>query len=205
MAEFDVRLTSDDKLILFHDSTYMGQKLSRTSFDEMNSLIAVTTLEELFVWFSEIDNFKLNLEIKSREYFNFKLEKAVLDLINKYNLADRILISSFNFFTLLKIRFFNPNIRRALLISFENFSFASFSKVFWIVSFLSKPHYLNLRYEDFDVHNNYFYKLARKIPIVLWTVNDLNFVKKYCLNIDGIISDSIKKDDLRGFHNAIQN
>lgn len=188
MTEFDVRLTQDNVVVLFHDSSYKNQYLSNITFKQLNDLILTTTLEELFDWFLTTQNFKLNIEIKNRSFLNYKLEKTVSDLIKNYKLEDRVLVSSFNFVTLIKMRLFSPRVYRAFLLSFERHKEVQFKMLFWLIKLLCYPQMLNLRYNDLTV---YFKKLAKNIPIVLWTVNDVVFVKENKDYIHGIISDSI--------------
>lgn len=199
MAEFDVRLTSDEVVILFHDNHFKNNIINLTPYPVLISQIKITTLEELFSWFEKIENFKLNIEIKSRNIFNYRLEKNVTHLIKKYKIEERVLVSSFNPFSLFKIRLFCPQIRRAILLTFEKDHGNNIFTRTLFFNFLCRPHMLNIRYEDFSVR---FKKLAKKIPIVLWTVNDLLFYKKNINEIHGIISDTITPDDLADFKGA---
>lgn len=199
MAEFDVRLTADRICILFHDSYLGNKKIRRTTLKELRSQIAVSTLEEVFVWFVETKNFKLNIEIKSRDIFNFGLEKKIAGLISLFKIEDRVLISSFNPFSLYKIRLFCPDVFRAILLTLENDHGNNIFTRSLSLNYLCRPHILNLRYSDYSEK---FKELAKTVPVVLWTVNDLSYFKKIAFEIHGIISDVITPEDLKEVDNA---
>lgn len=193
MAEFDVRLTSDNVCILFHDNSFNGKPVNQTTFLELNTHTEITKFEDLLIWFSGTREFKLNVEIKSRDLYNFELEKIVAHLISKYVLEKRIIISSFNPFTLFKIRLFCPQVYRAILVTMASEGGNNFFTRQLIFNFLCRPHAVHLRFNDFS---DQFQRLAKKIPVVLWTVNDLSEYKKVREQVHGIISDDITPTEL---------
>lgn len=199
MAEFDVRLTFDDVVILFHDNHFKNKIINRTSYQELNSLTSITTLEELMIWFAKAENFKLNIEIKSRDILNYKLEMKVCEIIKKFNVENRVLVSSFNPLSLFKIRIFCSSVRRALLLTFKKEGGNNIFIKSLVFNILCRPHMLNLRYEDYSKR---FRKIAKKVPVVLWTVNDLDIYKKFKNEIHGIISDTIIPSDMKEVHHA---
>ena len=56
------------------------------------------------------------------------------------------------------------------------------------MNFLCRPHVLHLRYNDYS---DAFKKISLKVPIVLWTVNEIGLFEKLKNEIHGIISDEI--------------
>ncbi len=194
MAEFDIRMTSDGVIILFHDMQFQNKIVSQTSFQELNSVITLTPLEDLFRWFVKTEKFKLNIEVKSRDIIKVQFEKKIAELIEKYNIEDRVLVSSFNPLSLFKMSLFSPKLRRALLLTFEKEHGNNIIIKSLIFNFLCRPHILNLRSEDYSAK---FRKLTEKIPIVLWTVNNLEIYNKNKDEIHGIISDSITPSDFK--------
>jgi glycerophosphoryl diester phosphodiesterase len=194
ISEFDVRMTADFQVILFHDDRFENYIIAKTDFATLNRLTPVTPLEELFKWLVTVTDFKLNIEIKSREIIASKLERKVCELIRKYKVEDRVLVSSFNPLTLYRVRRYSPKVYRALLLTFERDHGNNFVIKSRVMNYLCRPHMLNLRYNDFS---NRFKKIAKKIPVVLWTVNDVSFFKKHSTEIHGIISDKITPKDLK--------
>ena len=199
MAEFDVRLTADKICILFHDSSLNGKKIKETSLETLRTQVAISTLEELFVWFSSIKNFKLNIEIKSRDILDYELEKEVVRLIRKYSLEKRVLVSSFNPFTLYKIRIFCPAVYRAILLTMGEDHGNNFFTRSLLLNFLCRPHMLNLRFSDYSEK---FRLLNQTVPVVLWTVNDLAFFRAVESEVFGLISDEITPAKLKVVHDA---
>lgn len=206
MAEFDVRLTSDQVAVLFHDEKYQDLSLFRSTYDNFKTAIAkefpeLSCLEDVFIWMkteiqkAKLFDFKLNIEIKSNKIFESRLEDQILKLIEKHDLIDRILISSFNPFTLFRVRKFDSRIWRALLITHSEESNFLLNKM--LFNFLAKPDVLHIRWIDLDA--KILKKVAGRVPVVLWTVNSLADIEKFTGKIHGIISDQITPQEFQDF------
>ncbi len=100
----------------------------------------------------------------------------------------------FNPLSLVKMRFFCSDVYRALLITLDSRGGRTYVRSSTLINFLCKPQMLNLRYQDFT---DFFIKLSEKLPVVLWTVNDVSIYTKYDTIISGIISDSITPAQLK--------
>ncbi|MGI6669882.1 MAG: glycerophosphodiester phosphodiesterase [Acetivibrionales bacterium] len=129
--ELDVHLSSDGRPVVIHD-----EKVDRTSngtgyvrdmaFNELKELdfgswfsaeykdTRIPGLEEVLELVAEWDGI-LNIEIKNGPVFYPGIERAVLDAVEKYDLARRTIISSFNHYSLVEIRRINPVIKTAPL------------------------------------------------------------------------------------------
>lgn len=191
MVEFDVRLTQDKVAILFHDEQYLNKKINLYLYSELRELVELTKLEDILRWLVEQNNlnFKLNIEIKSNVVFDNFLESIVVGLAQKYNVQRQVLISSFNPFSLMRVRFLDKEIFRALLLTFENTKGNYWFLKFRVFNFLAFPHVLNLRYQDWI--DKKMSILLKDIPIVLWTLNDKKLNEQLGSEIHGIISDKI--------------
>lgn len=195
MTEFDIRMTSDNVIILHHDSRINGVSVRKMSYSEVQQMSTVSTLTEVLKWFQKTDqNYKLNIEIKSSLFLNPKFEFKLSRLIHKFKVQDRVLVSSFNFMSLLKMRLFSPQIKRAWLVSLEKHSEKQFQLFYHVVKVISAPNCLNLRYQDLSESIK---KISMKLPIVLWTVNDLEVFYQNKNFVRGIISDTILPQDLK--------
>ena len=117
--ELDVQLTKDGELVIIHDETidrttdgkgyvidYTYEELSK--FDasyiyrgkvEFNK---IPTLKEYFELVKDLD-FITNIELKTgiNEYLG--IEEKVYKLIKEYQLEEKVIISSFNHFSILRI------------------------------------------------------------------------------------------------------
>lgn len=199
MVEFDVRLTADKVCILFHDNNLKEMKIKTSTLQSLRNNLTISTLEEVFEWFSSVKKFKLNIEIKSREIIDGALETEVVRLIRKFNLEKRVMVSSFNPFTLYKIRTLCPTVYRAILLTLSEEHGNNFFIRSLLLNFLCRPHMLNLRFSDYAEK---YQLLAQKVPVVLWTVNDLAFYRAVETKVHGIISDEITPDNLKVVHDA---
>jgi len=198
MSEFDIRITKDSEVILFHDDFIGSKKVSDMTLAEVNKHHKVESFEAALKWFSSLakGSYYLNIEIKSKFVRNRRLEKKVLDLILKYKVQDCVLISSFNPFSLYFFRRNYPSILRALLLTYNNDGGNNFIVKSQVLNVLAQPHFLHLD-EKYWSHKRYKALLKLGIPVVLWTCNDLEKVKKYfSQGIYGVISDTLKPADV---------
>lgn len=110
--EIDVHKTKDNKLVVIHDEdierTFKGKGLvkdftleelkefkCRNKNFEDNLECRIPTLEEVLD-LVKASNIILNIELKTDEIHYNGIEKDVIELVNKYELKDRIILSSFN-------------------------------------------------------------------------------------------------------------
>lgn len=119
--ETDVQLTKDNIPVIIHDETidrttngsgfvkdYIFNEIQR--FKTINGE-KIPRLEDLLEIFKKSNLKVLNLELKN-SIINYEgLEKIVLDLVKKYNIEDKVIISSFNHYSLLKVKELNPKIK----------------------------------------------------------------------------------------------
>ncbi|MDG5787128.1 glycerophosphodiester phosphodiesterase [Evansella sp. AB-P1] len=129
--EFDVQLTKDQIPVVIHDETVDRTTNSEGwikdfTYDELKTLDAgswyssefkqstIPTLVELLDWASD-NSLLLNLELKNGVVRYPGMEKIVLDLISKYKLKDRTIISSFNHYSLVEVHRIDPTIETAIL------------------------------------------------------------------------------------------
>lgn len=133
--ELDVQMSKDGHLIIIHD-----EQINRTT--DGSGYVKDLTLAELIgfdagSWFSpdfngegipqlhlvlewlaeEGNELTLNIELKNDIITYDGMERKVLDLINQYELQDRVIISSFNANSLKKVKQLNPHIAIGYLIA----------------------------------------------------------------------------------------
>lgn len=129
--ETDIQMTKDGVLVLIHDErvdrttdgtgyvkdyTYKELlKLDAGSYvsEEFKGL-KVPTLEEL-LQFASHNELKLDLELKSNIILYDGIEEKTVDLINKYNMNHRVTVSSFNHYSLMKIKRISKKTKIGLL------------------------------------------------------------------------------------------
>ncbi|WP_244833659.1 glycerophosphodiester phosphodiesterase [Clostridium sp. BJN0001] len=202
--ETDVQLSKDGIPVIMHD-----EKLDRTTdkkgflkdytLDELKKINIlkkhdeyeiderIPTLEELLCFFSKTDMKVLNLELKNSIIDYDGLEEKVLDLIEKYKIKDRIIISSFNHVSLVRFRKLDKDVMLGALTD---------STLAYPEEYLKKI--------DVECYHPYFYSILNKeyteriikrgIQINPYTVNDLFDMKKVInLKVNSIITNEVEK------------
>ena len=129
--ELDVHLSADGFLVVTHDEmlerTSSGKGMVRDkTLEELKALDfgswfsqdykaeRIPTLDEVLWLISGWDGL-LNIEIKNGPVFYPGIEKAVADAVVKYKRTNRTIISSFNHYSLVEIRKYEPEIKTAPL------------------------------------------------------------------------------------------
>lgn len=128
--ELDVQLTKDGEIVIIHDETIdrttngSGLVVNFT-YDEISKFDAsfkfsqygfnkIPTLREYFELVKDKDIIT-NIELKTgiNEYIG--IEEKVFELIKEYNLEKRVIISSFNHFSILRMKEIAPELKYGLL------------------------------------------------------------------------------------------
>jgi glycerophosphoryl diester phosphodiesterase len=198
--EFDVMLTRDGIPIIIHDDTLERttngkgrvedfglkdlQKLDAGAWkDSRFEGERLPTLEEVFVW-AQKNTLILNVEIKFYIGKQTPLEEKVLELIERYKMAPRVVISSFNHYALKKISKLSQNkIETAALFSEGLYEPWKYAKQFDCRAI--HPYWAASLFEN-------FYKDSHLAGVVIrpWTVNDEKQMKQLRdLGCDAIITD----------------
>ena len=129
--ELDVHLTKDNQLVIIHDEdirrTGNGEGLVRdmtleelrkfdysARFSGVYGFNAIPTLKEYFDLVKDTAVIT-NIELKTGVFEYPTIEKRVIDMIREYGLEDRIILSSFNHYTILRCKEIAPDIKRGFL------------------------------------------------------------------------------------------
>ena len=124
--ELDVHMSKDGELVVIHDETVDrttdGTGLVRDltlnqlkSLDASNGMdayrcVKIPTLAEVFHLIRHTRHI-VNVEIKTDEWFYPQIEEKCLALAKETGIEDRVIYSSFNHFTLRKLRQLKPDAR----------------------------------------------------------------------------------------------
>ncbi len=165
MIEFDIRKTSDGILAIFHDPYITCRNslipLRELSFEDLQSIadqngFKVPSVKEVFETFAGRTGFDI-------EFKEEGCEEETLYYIQKYNCADKCIITSFNDAVIRKIQTQWPNIQAGLLIENREICDRDFSSYFMIC-----PHK-----EFFFKFRSFFadWKNSQK-HIAVWTVDE---------------------------------
>ncbi|MBO1003694.1 glycerophosphodiester phosphodiesterase [Pseudogracilibacillus auburnensis] len=130
--ELDVHYTKDNQLAVIHDDTVdrttNGIGLVRNhTLRELQQLDVgswfsgefsnerVPSLQEVFSWLQDVPHIQLNIELKYVALDYVQFEEQIVQAIEKYNVMEQVIISSFNHYALKKVNELNPNIECAIL------------------------------------------------------------------------------------------
>jgi glycerophosphoryl diester phosphodiesterase len=130
-VELDVQLTKDDRLIVIHDERidrvsnargavrdYDLAELKRFNFNKKGiteSLFAeAPTLSEVCAMLSGT-KLVVNIEFKTGLCFYEGIEEKTLAVVRAYDMEDRVIYSSFNHYSVLRIKELAPSARTGLL------------------------------------------------------------------------------------------
>lgn len=133
--ELDVQLTRDGAIVICHDELidrtsdgsgwlkdYTLAELRRFSFSKTHpeyGFVPIPTLEEFFS-FLQSNNLIVNVELKTGKIYYDGLEEKTLDMARRMGVEERIIYSSFNHYSLQKLKQINPQAKIGLLCG-ENF------------------------------------------------------------------------------------
>lgn len=123
--ELDVQMTKDLRLVVIHDETVdrttNGQGFVKDFlFEDIRRLDAgngerIPELKEVVELFKE-NNLVLNIELKNSIVPYEGMEEKVLNLISKENIKSRVIISSFNHYSIKKVRELDAEIKVGALV-----------------------------------------------------------------------------------------
>jgi glycerophosphoryl diester phosphodiesterase len=194
--ELDVHLSKDGQIIVCHDTT-----IDRTTTGTGN--IADLTLEELKqvdagVKYNEkfageklptleevVDllpsHMQINVEIKSD---SLELRNALIELLHRRNLLDRVFVSSFHLSCLVLLKQAEPRVKIGFLYHKEPFSPAEAKAKFDVELYSLHPHHSHV--------NRAYVEEAEKLGLKVypWTVNTEERMKQLIEDgVSGIITD----------------
>jgi|SRR5699024_3302501 len=202
--ELDVRLTKDEVPVVIHDAhiyrTSNGGKqyIHELTLEELKkydfgswygkgefSNERIPLLEEVLE-LVEDENVDLNIEIKNGPIIPDNLEEKVLNLVNKYNLQDRSMYSSFDHKSLKKIYEMDNNNKVGLIFHMNLINLFEYIE--------------NTGIDAFSIHPNFFYVTKdmikeahkRNIKLNIYTLDDMELVEKYTeMGVDGLITNKL--------------
>jgi glycerophosphoryl diester phosphodiesterase len=185
--ECDVQRTRDGELILFHDFEIQGKKVNALEYPHLKSIDPrIPRVSELLELAKQYPGTLLNLELKSQGLWTDGLERDTIKLVRQYGMADRVVVSSFNPVSLLRLRLLDPQIRTGLLYSPD---MPRFLRTGWLAGWL----HVDALHPHFEQITPKMLSKAQKRGLMVntWTVNDeMRISSLSSLGVDAIIGDS---------------
>ncbi|MBE5855588.1 MAG: glycerophosphodiester phosphodiesterase [Lachnospiraceae bacterium] len=184
-VELDVQLTKDGVLVVCHD-----EKVDRTAnakgwikdytFEELRKMdfsygnlayegVQIPTMEEVFDLL-EPTGLTINIEMKTGIVMYPQLEEKIVELTNKKGWNDRAIYSSFNHYSVKKIKELNPEAKTGLLYADGPIDMPGYCQK--VGADALHPALYNLQFPGFvqECHD-------KGIDINVWTVNEEAYMK----------------------------
>lgn len=196
--ELDVHKSKDNMVVVIHDEnikrTFKGRGLIKNyTLDELkkfkcrkrgfedNEQCLIPTLDEVLQLIMD-KNIYLNIELKTDVIHYKNIEEDVINLVKKYNLKKRVIISSFNHRSLKICKSIDSDIQVGALYSREIKRVIDYAKTLQLDAIHPKLSLISKELID-EAHNN-------GIKVNVYTVNKVNEMKKLInYNVDGIFTD----------------
>lgn len=187
-SEFDVHLTADNVLVVYHDNKIDGREIQKCNYKDLTKIRLfngekLPTLEKYLKKAKKQDNIELIFELKSHESAKRDDEAAKLsvEMVEKMGLADRTTYIAFSKYAAESLRKYAPN-----------------AEVYYLNGDLNPEQLKEMKMSGFDYH----YKVVQKNPewikeahnlgmkVNVWTVNDSDTMKEMVnLGVDYITTD----------------
>ena len=200
--ELDVQFSRDGRLVIIHD-----EAINRTSgraglvreltFDELREIDfsfrfrkkfgfqRIPTLSEYFELIRDRDIIT-NIELKTGVFEYPGIEAAVLETIRKFGLEKKVLISSFNQRSVLRMKALAPEIACGFLSDRPIPNAGEYIRSHGVEAY--HPHFCLLTKKAMDELR------AHDIRINVWTVNRKSDIRRMiALGVDGIISNNLER------------
>lgn len=195
MVEFDIRLTRDYVPVLYHDMSLKRLHKAPVTMSALTLKQALTfapnltPLEEVLTS-KKVPDY-LNIELKTDSAIDPALEIQVSKLIKKHKAEERVVLSSFNPFSLIRAKALMPDVARALLVSEEREE-----KNYWFLrqmTFLPLCEAQFLHWHDPMITQERIQKFSELgYQLAAYTINDAARADElFSWGINSIISDTL--------------
>ena len=193
--ELDVQLTKDKEIVVCHDANLkrvagVDKNIYDLSYEELSQIniknnnddtnVKIPLLSDVFRW-GLFNNVSFNVELKPYDD-DLTLVKKVIELVKKYYLEDRVILSSNKYSILEEIKNVDDKVSTAYIMSL---AYGDISK-------LDKAD--NFSIEASSINKDLVKKLHNDgKEVFAWTVNVRDSINKMLdLNVDNIITDDVE-------------
>ncbi|SEA18185.1 glycerophosphoryl diester phosphodiesterase [Lachnospiraceae bacterium NK3A20] len=185
-VELDVQLTKDNEIVVVHDENlervsngtgwvkdHTLAQLKALNFNRTHpefEKASIPTLEEVYECL-QTTGLTINVEFKTGIFWYQGIEDKVLDLTAKLGLEDRVIYSSFNHFTLAKLRGMKEDVTTGLLYSDDWIGIAPYAR--------DTVHVNALHPALYHLQDPSYVKTAHEYGLEthVWTVNDEKYIR----------------------------
>ena len=187
--ELDIQLTKDDRIVVIHD-----EKVNRTSDGRgyvrnytLKQLRAfnynrtrpqhfhadIPTLREVLEYLQDKPEMSLNIELKTNVFSYDGIEQKTIDMVHQTGMAERVIYSSFNHYSIRRVQQIDPDAEVGLLYEDGFIDVPEYAAKLGVYAL--HPKYTNLRYPDYLEDCRRF-----GLDINVWTINDAQMMRDMC-------------------------
>ncbi len=186
--ELDVQMTKDGQLVIIHDETVNrvsdGKgEVKNFTYEEIKRLnvnkkypeygaVGIPSLEEVYRLIKDTE-LMINVELKNGIVFYENLEEKVMELTRRMGLEERVIYSSFNHYSVMKLKKLNPSIEAGFLYEDGHLDMPEYALKHGVEAL--HPALYNLQYPNFIQECR-----ERSIKIRPWTVNGIEDMQMLC-------------------------
>lgn len=192
MFECDIRLSKDQIPVLAHDEDLMRLSskkdlVSEMTAKELKTRGNISTLEEVLM---DSQSPRLaNIELKSKKVIDDPLERKASEVVRKCKAEKRVLFSSFNPMSIVRIGLHMPDVPRALLVSSSDDPENRYYLKHMLIAPALSFHMLNLESTMVTEESMNFWR-KKRVPISAWTIREKSEIQKYlALGVVSVITD----------------
>ena len=201
-VELDIHLTKDGELVVIHD-----EKINRTSngkgmvkdmtlaelrrfnynrkHPEVCDWAEIPTMREVFELLKPT-GLTINIELKTGVVFYPGIEEKILRLTAEEGMEDRVIYSSFNHYSVLRLKELDPQAKTGFLYSDGPIDVPAYGKKYGVDAL--HPALYNLQYPGFMEDCR-----AQGLSVHVWTVNSPMYVRMcQAAGVDAIITNDPK-------------
>ena len=177
--ELDIQLTKDGEIVVCHDETlertsdgtgflkdYTLAELKEMDFSKTHpeySPVRIPTMKEV-IDLIRPTQLTINIELKTGVFDYEGIEEKIVELVRAEGMQDRVIYSSFNHYSILKIQQLDPDAKTAFLYMDGPIDFASYAKKYNVSAI--HPWFVNLRMPGLIEDT-----VRAGMDINVWTVN----------------------------------
>ncbi len=195
--ELDIHKTIDGQLVVIHDEKidrtsngkgwvkdYTLEELRRYNYNAIHpecKQADIPTMREVFELIKPTD-LTINIELKTGVVFYEGIEEDILAMTKEFGMEDRVIYSSFNHYSIMKIKELNPEAATGFLYMDGTLNMPEYGHEHGVDAL--HPALYNIQYPNFMERAH---ELGLKVNT--WTVNSRQYMKMACdMGVDAIIT-----------------
>ena len=191
--EFDLTITKDEKVVVFHDDNLLrlcnvDKDIEDVTYSYLQELSLHNSNEKIPLLKEVLDlvNGKIALIIEIKKHKSIGvLENNIVKLLNNYN--GEYFICSFEKNILTWFKNNNPDLKRGLIFESSPKRFEKYNKTLFLYKYYkTKPNFISLDYRLLDSSIYEFCK-NNNLELITWTIRNKEYNRKVREKVDGVI------------------